>query len=215
MPSVRAKRATTAGRQARAGEFLMTHPLDENKRQRLIAALVMFGFVAIALALAVAAMDAAGYSQHEIVATGKFLSYMGIGQIFIAWKWPIVVYWLFRHAKSDQNNLNHSSGRLKHFIERTLSSRIQRLLFVLGTLGLLPWGFMRLVRETWRSHGLPAYLESVLISPITPWFQLERWYTWVEWFDWPRLPAVVTIAAAFAWPYTFAKVIDWVQSTSQ
>ena len=84
--------------------------------------------------------------------------------------------------------------------------------FTLACLGMVPWLFMRLARELWRSSGAADYVHSVFVEPISPWFESGWWwYTKLEWYDWPVLPSLVGLCLAFAWSYTGERLMAWIR----
>ena len=95
-----------------------------------------------------------------------------------------------------------------------LTTRIQRLLFAVGVLGLVPWLALRVIAGTWRIGGVERYLQYAFLEPLSPWFEQGWWwYTELEWYDWPILPSIVFIFLAFIWPYGPAKLVVWVRGS--
>lgn len=96
-------------------------------------------------------------------------------------------------------------------MNKWLSTPIQRGLFLVGCLGLIPWVAMRLIRELWLSAGLADYARNVFTQPVAPWFESAWWwYSRLEWYDWPTRPSLCLIGLALAWPRTGALLVNWV-----
>jgi hypothetical protein len=113
-----------------------------------------------------------------------------------------------RQLVSETPNSSIAKGGLG----RWLRSPVQRGLFVVGCIGLVPWFLLRLVRELWRSAGVFDYLHNVFAQPIVPWFEPGWWwYAMLEWHDWPVVPALIALALSMAWPHTGARVVAWVR----
>ncbi|MDB5860523.1 MAG: hypothetical protein JWQ76_4212 [Ramlibacter sp.] len=187
---------------------------------RLTGAVVAFVGFACALAALLAVLDAQGASKSTVVYVGKLFTYSGFGIVFIGWRWPGAVLRPFNRLiprsvrfNSSQTHLGAARALPSGGVEgQLLRSPLQRGLIVLGCISLVPWIFMRAVREIGRSSDISDYLRSVLVAPLSPWFESGWWwYTKLEWYDWPVLPALVAFVLAFAWPYTGAHVIAWVR----
>ena len=181
-----------------------------------VAAFVVFACVLVAL---LAVLDASGASDRTVLFIGKAFTYSGFGALVIGWKWPQAVLGPFKRlvaaifrSSSAKDNLKGAGPSAPSVLDTRLHSQAQRALFSLGCIGLLPWLFMRLVRELWRSAGIHDYLRSVFIQPLSPWFESGWWWhTKLEWYDWPVLPSLAAMVLAFAWPYTAARVVAWIR----
>jgi len=99
-------------------------------------------------------------------------------------------------------------------MQRLLRTSIQRGLFATASFGLAPWFFMRFLSEFWHSSGVTDYLRNVFVEPISPWFESGWWqYAMLEWYDWLVLPSIGVFFLAFVWPYTGARLAEWVRGT--
>ena len=198
---------------------------DEHPSLPLRVAGAAFGFAVfvLTLTLILGAMDSLGVAQQTIMFVGKAFTYTGFGVVFIGWKWPRQILApaigltrkLFR-IDSDVNTYSivaTDQGKTPAGLARTLKEPIQRGLFAVACFSLLPWAFMRLIRELWHSSDIRDYFHGAFIRPVSPWFESGWWwYTKLEWYDWPVLPAFMAIFLAFAWPYTGARILAWVRN---
>ena len=97
-------------------------------------------------------------------------------------------------------------------MHRLLVLPIQRGIFAVSLLGMVPWLLMRALRELWRSAGAADFVRQAIIAPLSPWFEFEWWwYKKLEWYDWPVLPSLVGIGISVLWPFTFARLIAWIR----
>lgn len=92
----------------------------------------------------------------------------------------------------------------------------QRLLFTLACAALIPWLWMRLVRELWVSSGVRDYLGNVFVLPVAAWVD----YGWLgldnlPWYDSLLAPALVALLIVFLWPITVRRVINWICNGSE
>lgn len=177
---------------------------------RVVGALAALFIFACGLIVLLLSLEALGAEQGTVLFVGKALTYTGFGAVVIGWKWP---YALLRPAKRLLQPLKSASGPQSSSEASLLRSPIQRALFVGGCFALVPWVGMRLFREIWRSAGVDDYLRNVLVAPLAPWFESGWWWhTKLEWYDWPVLPALVALALAYLWPYTGARIVEWIRS---
>ena len=204
---------------------------EPTKSIRFIGAIVAFAIFVAGLLAALTALEAAGVSRETLSAIGKAFTYFGVGILFIGWKWPYSVLKPFRKAVPISQSLGSTTGSPVEVMEvsnvakyenpqggktgQALASPLQRALFAVSCVSLLPWLFMRVFRELWQSSDITEYLSNVFIAQISPWFESGWWLSSrLHWYDWLVLPAFAVLCLAFSWPHTGARILKWVQGST-
>jgi hypothetical protein len=194
---------------------------DPSRALRFVGAVVAFAVLVCAVTALVVAVESSGASDQTVRFLIKAFTYSGFGAAVIGWKWPHAVLSPFKHLlalftqRGSRLGANHgTNASAASPLDSRLRSSVQRSLFAIGCIGLVPWMLMRVLRELKYSNGLRDYLLSVFVDPLSPWFESGWWWqTMLRWYDWPVLPCLVAICLAFAWPYTGARVVAWVRGT--
>ena len=94
----------------------------------------------------------------------------------------------------------------------SLKFKEQRLLFVLACFALVPWVWMRLIRELWTSDGVLDYLGNVFVTPVIAWFGNGWWELGVlAWYDCLLVPTLFGLLIVLLWPFTAQRIITWVR----
>lgn len=188
-----------------------------------------FAGAAIALIIAVGALvatllalEASGVDQRTTLFVSKALTYSCLGFAMIGWRWPQAVFAPFKRlltlvasaGRNSTERLQDEASIAQSGISRYLRTPIQRGIFAVACVGLVPWFLMRLIGELWRSDGLADYLRNTFVAPLSPWFESDSWwYTNLEWYDWTVLPAVIGFFLAFTWPRTGGRLVEWVRDS--
>ncbi len=202
-------------------QAMRTAKMEPTRTLRFAGAIVAFVIYASALVALLVTLEVAGTAQKTILFVGKAFTFAGLGALVIGWKWPEAVLLPFKRLLSAASGITRlptlegsASSPTRGGLHTFLNSVVQRALFALGCLGLVPWLLIRVVRELWRSSGTADYMRSVFIEPLSPWFESGWWwYTKLQWYDWPVLPSLVGLGLAFTWPYTAARLVAWVRGT--
>lgn len=192
---------------------------EPTRAMRFVGAVFTFViFVSVLLAL-LFTLEAAGTAERTILFIGKAFTYAGFGALVIGWKWPQTVLCPFKRLlpATSAGSTAPVKGSLSGPAQgsaKLLTSSLERALFALSCLALMPWLFMRLVRELWQSSDAADYIRQVFIRPLSPWFESGWWwYARLEWYDWPVLPSLLGLCLAFAWPHTGARLVAWIRGT--
>lgn len=192
---------------------------EPTRAMRFVGAVVAFVIFVSALLALLFALEAASTAERTILFIGKAFAYAGFGALVIGWKLPQTVLHPFRRLLPASAGLSVSvdgfpSGPTRGGSAKLLTSSLERALFALSCLGLVPWLFMRLVPELWQSSDAADYMRQVFVRPLSPWFESGWWwYTQLEWYDWPVLPSLLGLSLAFGWSYTGARLIAWIRGT--
>jgi hypothetical protein len=132
--------------------------------------------------------------------------WIDIGKVLIFIAPAAVFWWLRRSFKRSVYGVISAPGTL----DRLLHSPTQRALFVLACLGLMPWLVVHLVLGLWLSDGAEDYLRSAFVDPFAPWFKSGLFWS-IKWHDWLVLPSIIFLFLAFSWPYTGARLNNWIR----
>lgn len=188
-----------------------------------------FAGAAIALIISIGALvatllilEASGIDERTTLFVSKAFTYSCLGVAMIGWKWPQTVFAPFKRllasvvsaSANTAGSIQIEASIPQSGIRKYLSTPLQRGLFAAACFGLVPWFFMRLIRELWRSAGFSDYLKSVFVAPVSPWLGSGWWwYTELEWYDWPVLPSLIGLGLAFTWPHTGGRLVEWVRGS--
>lgn len=179
-------------------------------RIHLLGAFVALTVFAALLTVSLALMAWAGATDKTLLFVGKAFTYTGVGAFFIGWKWPYTILVPFRNA----------GKRLFAATQRVLAQKlltpVQRGLFAVSVIGVLPWLSVRLVPELWESSNAKEYLKSVFYPVVSPMVDIDRWgFYEAQWYDWFALLSIPCFILAFAWPSTGARLLRWIRSGSR
>lgn len=188
-----------------------------------------FAGAAIALIISIGALvatllilEASGVDERTTLFVSKAFTYSCLGVAMIGWKWPQAVFAPFKRllasvvsaCKNSTEKIQDEVSTTQSGIRRNLRTPLQRGIFAAACSGLVPWVFMRLISELWRSDGFADYLRNTFVAPVSPWFESGWWwYTKLEWYDWTVLPSLIGFCLAFTWPRTGGRLVEWVRGS--